>query len=148
MSTKSLKVRLAVAGAVGATVLALASPAFAGGKGGNKPTGGGSGSTMTLVIVASSSTDGNVHQGDTITWHLSTSTSQPHVSVSCSQNGTVVYSTQTGYYASYPWPWTQDMTLASGAWTSGAADCSARLYSLSNSGNSTTLATSSFHVYA
>ena len=104
---------------------------------------------MTLVLVSSSSTDGYVHHGDTITWKVSTTaTAQPHVSVSCSQNGAVVYTTQTGYYAGYPWPWTQDMTMSSGAWTSGAADCSARLYSLSNNGSSTTLATSSFHVDA
>ncbi len=37
---------------------------------------------------------------------------------------------QTGYYASYPWPWTQIMKLSSTAWQSGSASCVARLYSI------------------
>jgi hypothetical protein len=60
----------------------------------------------------------------------------------------VVYTANSGYFAGYPWPWTQTMIMASGAWTGGAADCSARLYSASSTGRTTTLATTSFHVYA
>jgi hypothetical protein len=135
----------------GALVLAPAAYAAkasgAGGKGG-KPSGGGS-STLTFVMVNDQNANGAPNWGDSIRFEPSTTaTSEPHVSVQCSQAGTVVYTAQTGYYASYPWPWTQTFTLSSGAWTSGAADCAARLYSLSNSGASTTLATMSFTVAA
>ena len=57
-----------------------------------------------------------------------TATTEPHVSLKCSQNGVLVYATQTGYYAGYLWPWTQVMTLSSVAWTGGSADCVATLY--------------------
>jgi hypothetical protein len=98
-----------------------------GGKGGGGTTGG-SGS-LKLVIESSSSTDGLPHWGDTVKFDVTTTaTTEPHVSLKCYQGGTLVYTTQTGYYASYPWPWTQDMTLSSGAWTGGGADCTAKLY--------------------
>jgi hypothetical protein len=105
--------------------------------GGSKPSGGGS-STLTLVLL--DSTDGVAHYGQRITFKVSTSaTSEPHVSVACVQNGSTVYTAQTGYYASYPWPGTQTMTLSSGAWTSGAADCTAKMYYFN--GNKTVYAT-------
>jgi hypothetical protein len=102
---------------------------------------------MTLVLL--NSTDGLPHHGQQVRFDVSTTaTTEPHVSLKCYQAGTLVYTAQTGYYASYPWPWTQTFTLSSGAWTGGAADCVATLYSLSNSGGSTTLKTLSFPVYA
>jgi hypothetical protein len=67
--------------------------------------------------------------GDTLTFDVSTTAStEPHVDLTCSQNGVVVYGATTGYFATYPWPWTQFMTLSSSAWLSGAADCTAELY--------------------
>jgi hypothetical protein len=59
----------------------------------------------------------------------------------------LVYTTQTGYYAGYPWPWTQTMTLSSPAWSGGDADCTAVLYYFKGS-RTLTAATQSFHVYA
>jgi len=108
------------------TVAGIAAPAFAGKPAGTgKPSAGGS--TLTLVLL--DSTDGVAHHGQRVTFEASSSsTTSPHVRLSCSQGGTVVYSTQTGYYASYPWPWTNTMTLSSSAWTGGAADCTATLY--------------------
>ncbi|MEY2422691.1 MAG: hypothetical protein QOI95_2758 [Acidimicrobiaceae bacterium] len=118
----------------------------AGGKGG-KPSGGSG--TISVVMVSDQNADGLPNWGDSIRFNVSTTaTTEPHVSLQCSQGGTVVYTAQTGYYASYPWPSTQTFSLSSGAWTSGAASCSARLYSLNNSGASTTLATTSFAVAA
>jgi len=125
-----------------------ATPTFAakptgggGGKGGN----GGSGS-LTLVVL--NSTDGLPHWGQQITFNVSTTaTAEPHVSVRCTENGTVVYGAETGYYASYPWPWTQTMTLSSQAWTGGAADCLATLYYFSGT-NKVNLSSLAFHVYA
>src|SRR5919198_451743 len=80
--------------------------------------------------------------------HVSTTaTTEPHVDLTCSQGGTVVYSATTGYYASYPWPWTQTMTLKSQMWTGGNADCTARLYMFDGS-RTKTLATLPFTAYA
>jgi hypothetical protein len=152
MNFSSRTFRLAAGCVLAAGMLATTSPAFAakgGGSGGGKGGGGSSSSTMALVLVSSAYNDGYPHYDDTITWKVSTTaTDKPYVSVSCSQNGSVVYTTQAGYYDGYAWPWTQNMTLASNAWTGGAADCSARLYSASNSGSTTTLATTTFHVYS
>ena len=103
-----------------------------GGGGGKKPGGGGTiGGTgsLTLVMAVDNNGNGAPNWGDTITWTISTTaTTQPNVSVTCSQNGTVVYGTEAGYYVGYPWPWTQQMKLSSTAWSSGAASCSAKLY--------------------
>ena len=85
------------------------------------------GSGFALVLV--NSTDGLPHWGQQVTFTVSTTaTTEPHVSLQCSQAGTLVYSTQTGYFAGYLWPWTQTMTLSSYVWTSGGASCTAILY--------------------
>jgi len=111
--------------------------------GGHKPAPG----TGTLSLVVLNSTDGVPHWGQQVTFKVSTTaTTEPHVSLRCSQNGVVVYSAQSGYYASYPWPWTQVMTLSSAAWASGSADCVASLYYFSGT-NSVTLGTLSFTAY-
>ena len=92
--------------------------------------------------------DGVPHWGQQVRFDVSTTaTAQPHVSLSCSQAGSVVYTAETGYYDSYPWPWTQTFTLASGAWTSGAADCVGTMYYFSGR-KTVTGATLGFHVYA
>lgn len=148
MRTKQSRLRFSLLAAVAALCLAAAPSALAakGGGAGGKPAGGG-GSSFSLVLL--NSTDGLPHWGQQVRFDVSTTaTAEPHVSLKCYQGGALVYTTQTGYYASYPWPWTQTMTLSSGAWTGGAADCTATLYSLKNSGGSTTLATMSFHVEA
>lgn len=105
-----------------ALMLVLAVPAFAG-----KPTAGSSG--LRLVMVADVNGDGLPNWGDTVTFAFTqTATSEPHVDLTCSQNGVVVYGATAGFYASYPWPWTVNMTLGSQAWSGGAASCVARLY--------------------
>jgi hypothetical protein len=84
-----------------------------------------------------------------VTFRVSTSaTSEPFVGLSCSQNGTQVYSTSAGFFASYPWPWQQNMPLSSGSWTGGAASCVATLFSYAGGGKMTKLATMSFPVSA
>jgi len=103
------------------------------------------GSGFALVLV--NSTDGLPHWGQQVTFTVSTTaTTEPHVSLQCSQAGTLVYSTQTGYFAGYLWPWTQTMTLASTAWKGGQADCVATLYYFDGS-KVPTLGTLPFHVY-
>ena len=129
---------LALLTAVGASTPALAA------KGGGKPTS--SSSSLTLVLL--DSTDGVAHWGQRVTFDVTTTaTTEPHVSLKCVQSGVTVLTSQTGYYASYPWPWTQVMTLSSGAWTAGAADCAASLYYF-NGSKTVTAATLAFHVDA
>ena len=112
-----------------------------------KPSGGGSTSSSIQVIMLDS-TDGSAHYGQRVTFNVSTTaTTQPLVSLKCSQAGEVVYSGSTGFYDSYPWPWTQVQTLTSTAWTGGAADCVATLYRYTGKGYSN-LATASFGVLA
>jgi hypothetical protein len=84
-------------------------------------------SSLTLVLVDPA--DGVANWGDQVRFNVSTTaTTEPHVSLKCYQNSSLVYTAQTGYYASYPWPDTQTFTLSSGAWTGGAASCTAVLY--------------------
>ncbi len=104
-----------------------------GGGGGGKRGGGGTtttgGGSLSLVMVSDATGDGVPNWGDTVTFNISTTaTDQPNVSLTCSQNGAVVYGAVAGFYDSYPWPWTKIMTLSSQSWTGGAADCVAKLY--------------------
>ena len=149
MGYKVLKGRLAVAAGVGAAVLTvLAVPAMAAAKGssGGRTSGGGSPS-LTLVNETAPGTAPTY--GQTVTFHVSTTaTSEPYVGLSCSQNGTQVYSTSAGFFASYSWPWQQNMPLSSGSWTGGAASCVATLFSYGGGGKMTKLATMSFAVSA
>lgn len=97
-------------------------------KGGGKPVRGGA-NGLSMSVVNDVNKDGLPNYGDTITFAVSTTaTTEPHVRLSCAQNGAVVYTNQSGYYPTYPWPSTQNMTLTSGAWTSGGADCTATWY--------------------
>lgn len=113
--------------AVLGSVMLLQSFAAPGGSGKGKPAATQSSLTYTLVDDANS--DGLANYNDKIRFTVgTTATTEPHVDVSCSQNGTVVYTAQTGYYEGYPWPWTQTFHLTSGAWTSGGAECTAKSY--------------------
>ena len=117
---------------------------------GKHPGGGGttSGGSLTLSMVVDNNWNGLPNWGDTITFKVSTTaTTEPHVNVTCYQNGVTVYGASTGYYASYPWPWTQNMTLSSQSWTGGAASCTAVLQAYSGTSIST-LATLNFSVGA
>jgi hypothetical protein len=128
------------------TTLAASSPALAAKGGGGKPPNGGSGSS-SLRLVLLDSTDGLPHYGQRVTFSVSTTaTTRPFVRLNCYQNGAWLYAASAGYFADYPW--SQDLILsssASGAWSGGAADCEATLYS--NDGKrSTDLAKIAFHV--
>jgi hypothetical protein len=147
VTRKTPAVRIAFAAAFLVLALAVVPVALAGkGKPGG---GGGTTSSSSLSLVLLNSTDGLVHYGQQVTFNLSTTaTSNPYVSVTCSQNGSLVYSASAGFFASYPWPWNQVFTLSSMSWTSGAADCTGKLYYYLGNGKFSTLATTSFHVYA
>jgi len=90
--------------------------------------------------------DGFAHAGQHVTFNVTTSaTASPFVSLNCYQGGVWVYTASAGFFAAYPW--SQVFTLASTSWMSGAADCTALLYSTKDGTRTTTLATTSFHVY-
>lgn len=98
--------------------------------------------TFTMRVLTGA--DQEPSWGDEVTFDVNTSaTSEPHVDLSCTQGGVGVYGATTGFYDGYPWPWTQVMTLRSQDWSTGAADCTARLYAF-NGKRTTTLATISF----
>jgi hypothetical protein len=132
-----------------ALVLMLALvPAALAAKGGNGGSSGGVPGSLALVMVNDQNGNGLPNWGDSVTFKVSTTaTTEPHVSLGCYQDGVLVYSDMTGYYAGYPWPWTQIMSLWSYAWSGGAADCTAKLYYFSGR-KTITLTTLGFHVDA
>jgi len=99
--------------------------------------------TFSLVLV--DSTDGVAHWSQHITFNASSTATYYFVRVNCSQSGALVYQQSIGFYVG--WPWTKNFTLMSAAWTGGAADCDALLYSTNADGtNFQSLATMTFHV--
>ena len=126
--------------------LALVPAAFAG-----KPTGGGGGTggTISLVMVKDANGDGLPNVNDKVTFAVSTSaTTQPWVTLQCYAGGTLVYKASNGIFAT---SLNQIFTLASNSWTSGAASCTAYLQnwsSYSRKGSITNLASMSFNVGA
>lgn len=111
--------------AVAGTWLLAKSYAAPANKGGGN-TGGG-GSSLSVVMVTDANSDGLPNYGDTITFKINTTNTSPYIQLNCYQNSNLVYSASAGFYASYPWPWAQNMTLKSGTWTGGGANCTAVL---------------------
>jgi hypothetical protein len=149
VAKKTPRIRIALPVATIALLLTLVPGAFAapgGGKGGNTSTGGGS---LSLVMVTDSNSNGLPNWGDVVTFKVSTNAAMPTVTLACTQNGVSVYRGSAGFYAGYPWPWAQNFTLNSGAWSGGgAADCTATLTATSSNGKVQTLATLNFAVGA
>lgn len=116
------------------------------GGGGKKPGGGGTtgggGGSLTVVMVNDANGNGAPNWGDTITFNVTTSASQPFVRVSCYQGSSWVYVASVGYFDSYPWA--KEFILASTSWPGGAADCTATLYTSVDGSSTTTLATLNF----
>ena|SRR6266550_907702 len=124
---------LAPSASDGAAAL-VAAASHGGGKG--KPGSGSGSPSLALVMSTDLNANGLPNWGDSVTFNVSTTaTTEPHVDLTCSENGVVVYGATTGYFASYPWPWTQIMTLSSISWPGGAADCTATLYYFSGAKN-------------
>jgi hypothetical protein len=140
------KTALRIVLGVALVTLAIAPPTALAGKGGGggKPGRNTGNGTISLVMVYDANGNGSPNWGDSVRFSVATTaTTQPNVDLTCTQNGIVVYGATTGYYDSYPWPWTQTMGLTSSKWTGGAASCIAKLYAFAGSGT-TTLATLSF----
>ena len=112
-----------------------------GGGGGGKKPGGGSGS-LSIVMLSDANGDGLPNFGDTITFNVTTSATQPFVRVSCYQGASWVYVASVGYFDSYPWA--KQFILSAGSWPGGAADCTATLYTSVDGSSMNTLATLNF----
>jgi hypothetical protein len=150
---KGLKAFAIVAALMAITILpAMAAKGGNGAAGGSKGGHGGGGSTtgsgtIVLRMVTDANNDGP-NWGDQITYDISqNATTEPRVETLCYQNKEMVLDAVTGFYDSYPFPWTQIIDLRSQKWTGGAADCTAQLYSW-NGWSRTTIGTTSFHVNA
>lgn len=132
------------------TVVAIvAGPATAARRDGTKGKPSRSG-TSSLSLVLLNSTDGLPHFGQKVTFNVSTTaTTQPWVTLECSQGGALVYRASNGMFAM---SLNHNFTLGpTPSWQGGEADCTAYLEnwdSYSRNGNITTLASMSFHVYA
>jgi hypothetical protein len=125
----------------------MAGTAFAGkpavGTGGHKGGGGATGTGSFSLVV--NSPDGLPHYNQNYTFKVTSTATYPFVRDDCYQNGTLVYSQYEGFYSG--WLWGTDFIWWSSAWTGGAADCTATLYSTdSTMSTKTTLATMSIHV--
>jgi hypothetical protein len=137
------------AGVIVVLSLALVPAAFAGKGGNNGPSGGGSSTITGPVMVTDLNGDGLPNYGDTVTFNVATTaTATPYVDLTCSQNGVVVLSATWGDFASYPWPWTKDMNLASQMYTGGQAACVATLYTFNSRAKKQILATLPFTAFA
>src|SRR5262249_52778866 len=126
--------------------LALASTAFAGNGGGQNKSSSSSISLVLLGPTSSATSSSGAHWNDQVTFAVSTTaTDRPYVLLNCYQTGAWVLASQAGFYPLYPFG--QNFTLASSAWTAGAADCTAILGMNSVGGTKfTKLAETSFHV--
>jgi hypothetical protein len=127
-----------------ALLLALAPVAVAG-KGGHHGGGGGTttgGSGSLTMVLVTATADGLPHWGNTVTFTLNTTISQPWVHLVCSQGGTVVAQGWNGYFVGSLTG--TNFGLYSPQWTSGAADCTAYLTTPQWS----VVGSTSFHVYS
>jgi hypothetical protein len=121
-----------------AVVAGAAAPAFAG-----KYDRAGASS---LAVVVKDGPDALPNHGETITFAVTSPVEKKWVDLYCYQGGEYVYSQTAGFFPDYPWA--PDYGLSSAYWTSGSADCSATLYTLSAKGRRSVLSTLSFAVAA
>ncbi|MDQ1455622.1 MAG: hypothetical protein QOH28_1242 [Actinomycetota bacterium] len=135
--------KLALRAIIVVGVLAVAPSAYAA-KGGGKSGGGSGGGSVRVVNVTAPGTAPS--HGQTITFSVTSSASQPYVQLNCFQGGSIVYSHQAGFYAGYPW--SHNYVLSSNSWVSGSAACTATLEHNSNRGTTVTDATLNFTVNA
>lgn len=108
----------------------------------SKPSSSGS----SLSVVVKTGPDGVPNFGETITFSVVSPVYKKWVDLYCFQNGAAVYAQTDGFFPEYPWG--QDYPLASSYWTSGAANCTATLFTVNSKGRRSNLATLSFGVGA
>src|SRR5438105_2864019 len=122
-------------------VLVLAGAAFASNSAGpNKQSSSTISAPIVVSATASPTTASGQRFGDTITFNVSTTqTDNPFVNLVCTGDG-VGYDSWAAF-----WPTSENFILSSPAWTSGAADCTAKLVMYVNSNKYKLLASTSFH---
>jgi hypothetical protein len=131
--------------------LSVVAPGALAGKGGNGHGNGGANAgdrpdTVTWSMVTDHNGDRSPSWNDVITFDVSTDdTDRPWVLLNCYQDDTWVSTMSHGFFPTYLWP---NYTLASTAWTGGAATCVATLYMVTASGDARNLASSTFDVGA
>ncbi len=115
--------------------------------GGGGPSKGSTSTITGPVMVTDTNSDGLPNHGDVITFNESTTaTDQPFVNLQCSQNGVLVTDGWNGFFDG-SLNTTRNFGLNSGAWQSGAADCTVYLDKHVKSGQQwQQLASTSFHV--
>jgi hypothetical protein len=125
-----------------ALVVAVPATAFAGkGKGPHTL----SVSSMDLVLLDSA--DDVPNWGEHVTFAVETTvTEKPFVQLDCFQAGELVYAMSAGFWDGYRF--TKTYTLSSSFWTSGAADCVARLFHVASNGKNVVDMTMPFTVAA
>jgi hypothetical protein len=108
---------------------------------------GGNRGSLDLVMVEETNLNGLPNYGETITFDVSTSaTDTPTVNVRCHVGDALAYD---GWASFYAWAWgSRTFTMASSFWSSGAADCVARLVMFGKNGRERTLTELPFHVDA
>jgi hypothetical protein len=90
-------------------------------------------------------TDLVVNFGDAVTFDVQSTATWPMVQMRCFQGSTLVFLQGVGFYGGYPF--TQIFTLEGYLWPSGAASCTAELYSANSDGSyRSQLATMTFGV--
>ena len=138
--------RLMLVIAATALFVGAATPALAA-KGGNSGSGS---SSITLVTLGSTGNTFSAQAttaprvGDNVSFDVQTSaTDRPYILLNCYRSGEWIYASQGFYSASNP----PVFTLSSSAWTSGGANCTARLGKLNPDGTRfTDLASTDFSV--
>ena len=97
--------------------------------------GKGGSSSIDLVMVsariAAADAAGPSH-GDTVTFDVKTDATRPYVLLNCYQSGDWVYAAQAGFWADALGG--QNFNLDANSWSSGAANCTARLGALNADG--------------
>ena len=111
-----------------------------GNRGGNENQNSAPTSSLTPMMVNDVGASG-FSAGDTISFNVSTSATDAHVTLNCYQDGSVVLSAWTPYVASSAPQW----TLSTPSWQAGAAHCTAELIYFSGS-KDVVLASSNFDV--
>jgi hypothetical protein len=126
-----------------ALVLVPVALAAKGGGGGGGKAASATGS-LSLKMVTDQNADNLPNWNDEITFVVSSSAAYPMVNLSCYQGSTLVKNQTVGFYPG--WVWSKTYALSDWyTWTSGGADCTARLYYQSTKGE-VTLATQTFRV--
>ena len=124
-----------IGGIVGWAAFAAPHNGGGGGKGGKGTSYTASFVGSNPVMVTDNNGNGLPNYGDTITFNVTSTAPYYGVKVICYQNSVQVWTQTQGFYPG--WLWGHDYVLSGGSWTSGAANCTATLFSQNADGSNT-----------